>query len=79
MKFTILGYRIFNYTSKRTGQTYEACNLYVSYSSDRIQGLACREFFCRASFLPKGIAPGDDIEVFFDMYGRVAGISPFSE
>lgn len=74
----LVGFRKFEYTSKRTGQIYPACNLYVTYppkeNSDTV-GLVCESIFCPVSSLgtyqPK---VGDEIKVYYNRYGSVDAI-----
>ena len=74
----IIGYRIYDYTSKKTGQSYKACNLYVTTPADSSRGEvgeSCESVFMRAdilgSYSPK---VGDRVRIYYNRYGSVEDI-----
>ena len=41
----VIGFRKFDYTSKKTGKTYPACNIYVTYPLSKGEGCGCESVF----------------------------------
>lgn len=74
----VIGIRRFDYTSKYTGTTRAAVNLYVVEKSNRVEGLSADKIFCYAESLPDGLKLQDDINVLYDKYGHVQSITVVS-
>lgn len=59
------------------GNIVEGMNIFCSYESDRISGVGAERIYCSMNKLNKsGYYPslGDDIEVQYNRYGKIAGI-----
>ena len=54
---TCVGIRRFNYTSKKTGQTYPVANIYCTEERKGVDGVAAYDLFVRQALLPADIAP----------------------
>lgn len=74
----VIGWRFFDYTSKKTGKTSPACNLYVTYPGNPERGFTGDQ--CEAIFLYSdslgSYSPqiGDEINVYYNRFGRVTSI-----
>lgn len=68
---TCVGIRRFNYTSKKTGATYPAANIYCTEDRKGVEGVASFDLFVRQELLPDDIAPGKEIHCTYNRFGTV--------
>lgn len=68
---TCVGIRRFNYTSKKTGATYPAANIYCTEERKGVDGVAAYHLFVRLELLPADIAPGKEIHCTYNRFGSV--------
>lgn len=71
---TCVGIRRFNYTSKKTGLTYPAANIYCTEERNGVDGVAAFDLFVRQERLPDDIAPGEEIHCTYNRFGSVEDI-----
>lgn len=82
MKWLILrGYRLFDYTSKSSGKTSPACNIFVEDpepgESSGVVGSRCDAFFAMGSELQnklRGVKPGSAVCFLYDRYGHIVDL-----
>lgn len=70
----VIGIRRFPYTSKRTGETYPACNLFCTETRRNVEGEACFDLFCRAELVPDVLMVGDEVHCSYNRFGSVESI-----
>ena len=68
---TCVGIRRFNYTSKKTSQTYPAANIYCTEERKGVDGVAAYDLFVRQELLPDDLAPGKEIHCTYNRFGSV--------
>ena len=66
-----VGIRKFQYTSKKTGNTYPAANIYCTEERKGVDGVAAYDLFVRQELLPADIAPGCEIHCTYNRFGSV--------
>ena len=71
MIYKVIGIQPVSYTSKKTGQLVEGCQLHVSYADNRTNGFAVDKIFCGKRIPVDHVCLGDSIEVFYNRYGQV--------
>lgn len=69
MKF--VGVRFGDRVSKTTGNTYKAANVYLTYKANNIDGVGTTEVFCKADSIQLDVNIGDEVNVFYNKYGKV--------
>lgn len=67
----VVGIQPVSYTSKKTGQLVEGCQLHVSFEDARTEGLAVDKIFCAKRIPVDHINLHDTIEVYYNRYGQV--------
>lgn len=70
----VVGMRKFQYTSKKTGNTYPAANIYVLEKRNNVVGDACFDMFVRAELVPPALSVGDEIACSYNRFGSVEEI-----
>ncbi len=70
----VVGMRKFQYTSKKTGNTYSAANLYCTEERDRVVGVAAFDLFVKADLVPGDVQIGSEISCVYNRYGSVVEI-----
>lgn len=70
----VIGMRKFEYTSKKTGKTFPAADLYVTEQRNNVVGLSCFDLFVRAELVPPDLTVGDDISCSYNRFGTVEEI-----
>lgn len=70
----VIGMRKFEYTSKKTGNTFPAANLYVTEERNNVVGLSCFDIFVRAELVPPELTVGDEVRCSYNRFGRVESI-----
>lgn len=74
MKVSILGVRPVQFTAS-DGRLVAGSSLYIGYESEGVNGMAAEKIFVSAEKLPKKpIVPGSDVEIVFNMRGKVEAI-----
>lgn len=73
-KWHVIGLRKFDYTSKKTGSSYKACNLYLTTERKGVEGVICQEVFVRADLVPADLSLGSDCFVFYNRFGSVEAV-----
>lgn len=73
-KYKVIGIRRFDYKSKKSGNSYEACEVYATYERSGVDGLACAPFFARSDRVSKDVSPGMTVQVFYNRFGSVDAI-----
>lgn len=71
----VVGMRKFEYTSKKTGSTYPAANIYVTEERKGVTGLAAFDMFVKADIVPDDLTVGAEIRCFYNRYGGVEAIT----
>lgn len=67
----IIGIRYGDRVSKTTGNPYKAANVYLTYTARNIDGCGCKEVFCKADSIESDVGIGDEVNVMYNMYGKV--------
>lgn len=67
----IIGIRYGDRTSKTTGNIYRAANVYLTFAGRNIDGLGCKEIFCKADSIDSDVSIGDEVNVLYNQYGKV--------
>lgn len=70
----VVGMRKFQYTSKKTGNTYSAANLYCTEKRNNVLGDAAFDLFVKADIVPGDLAVGDEIACTYNRFGSVEEI-----
>lgn len=70
MIYRVLGRRDVSFYTKE-GNKIEGSQIFVSYDDSHTQGVATDRLFFSTRHNPYTIMVGDDIEVFYNRYGKV--------
>ena len=70
----VVGMRKFQYTSKKTGNTYPAANLYCLEKRTNVVGDAAFDLFVKAEIVPVDLAVGDEITCTYNRFASVEEI-----
>lgn len=71
----VIGMRKFQYTSKKTGSTYPAANIYVTEERKGVVGMAAFDMFVKADIVPDDLAVGSEIRCFYNRFGGIEAIT----
>ena len=71
MVYKVIGIQPVSYTSKKTGQLVEGCQLHVSFEDMKTKGLAVDKIFCGKRIPVDHIKLNDTIEVYYNRFGQV--------
>lgn len=66
-----IGLRKFQYTSKKTGNSYPAASVFCTEERNNVEGLAAFDLFVRQDMLPADLKPGDEIHCVYNRFGSV--------
>ena len=69
-----VGLRKFMYTSKKTGASYPAANLFYTDDQtpmDGLQGMQAGSLFVKQEIIPDGLTVGSDFYVYYNRFGSV--------
>lgn len=68
----VIGMRRVDYARKSDNKHVQGWNIYATYSDDKVEGLACREFYVNDSVFDKAgcYVPqiGDEINVYYNQF-----------
>lgn len=70
----VVGMRKFMYTSKKTGETYPAANIFWIEEKNLMRdtvGIQAGEYFVRQSALPDDLAVGSEFVAYYNRFGKV--------
>lgn len=70
----VVGMRKFQYTSKKTGMTYPAANLFCTEVRNNVIGVAAFDLFVKAELVPGDVQVGSEIACFYNRFGSVEEI-----
>lgn len=70
----IVGMRKFQYTSKKSGKSYPAANLYCTEERNNVLGVAAFDLFVKAELVPGDLQIGSEIDCVYNRFGSVAEI-----
>lgn len=70
----VVGMRKFQYTSKKTGNSYPAANLYCTEKRNNVLGDAAFDLFVKADLVPGALQIGSEISCVYNRYGSVEEI-----
>lgn len=70
----VVGMRKFEYTSKKTGKSFPAANLFCTEERDHVIGVAAFDLFVKAELVPGDVQVGSEIACVYNRFGSVAEI-----
>ena len=70
----VVGMQVKDVVSKKSGRTYKAALIFVTYLSDKITGEGAMQIYTSADNVPDGLQLGDDIQVYYNRFGSVESI-----
>ena len=70
----VVGMRKFDYTSKRSGESYAAATLFCTEQRKNVVGMACFDLFCHADIVPPELSIGDEVKCLYNRFGGVESI-----
>ena len=70
----VVGMRKFLYTSKKTGSTYPAANLFCTEERNNVNGVAAFDLFVNAERVPGDLQVGSEIVCFYNRFGSIEEI-----
>lgn len=70
----VVGMKKYEYTSKKSGKTYPAANIYCTEERNNVVGVATVDFFVRADIVPGDLQIGSEIVCFYNRFGSVEEI-----
>lgn len=70
----VVGMQVKDVVSKKSGRTYKAALIFVTYRSDKITGEGAMQIYTTADNVPDGLQLGDDIQVYYNRFGSVESI-----
>ncbi|MBE6814370.1 MAG: hypothetical protein E7522_02855 [Ruminococcaceae bacterium] len=73
MQFKLLGIQPINFTNKN-GEVISGTNIYVAYADENVTGLKSDKFFLKEEINLPDCKPNDNLQLAFDMRGRVINI-----
>lgn len=74
MKHTLLGLKKVSFTAA-DGKVVDGTTLYVAYDADGVEGMATDKLFVTAAKMPKkDLVVGNDLDIFFNRFGKVDSI-----
>ncbi len=75
MKATLLGIQRIDFTNKE-GETIRGTNIYCAFPDEKVEGFRAEKFFLKEGFaLPKDVKIDGQINLFFNMNGKVEAIT----
>ena len=74
MQATVIGTRIVDFKTK-DGKHIQGTSVYIAYAENGVVGKAAERIFVAQEIdLPKGMAVGSKIQLFFDRKGKVQAV-----
>jgi hypothetical protein len=70
----VVGMQVKDVVSKKTGRSYKAALIYVTYLSDKITGMGAMQIYTTTDCVPDNLQLGDDIQVYYNRFGSVESI-----
>lgn len=70
----VVGMRKFQYSSKKTGKTYPAANLFCTEERNNVIGVAAFDLFVKAELVPGDVQVGSEIACVYNRFGSVEEI-----
>ena len=70
----VVGMRKFQYTSKTTGKTFPAANLFCTEERNNVIGVAAFKLFVKAELVPGDVQVGSEIACVYNRFGSVVEI-----
>lgn len=70
----VVGMRKFQYTSKKSGNSFPAANLFCTEERDNVVGVAVFDLFVKAELVPGDLQIGSEIACVYNRFGSVAEI-----
>lgn len=70
----VVGMRKFQYTSKKSGKTYPAAQLFCTEERNNVIGVAAFDLFVKAELVPGDVQIGSEISCVYNRFGSVAEI-----
>ena len=67
----VVGMRKFQYTSKKSGKSYPAANLFCTEERNNVIGVAAFDLFVKAELVPGDVQIGSEIACFYNRFGSV--------
>lgn len=68
--YEVVGFQSVNYTNKN-GVQIDGIKIFCCYEDSKIEGMGCIDFYISRDKLSFNLALGDEIEVFYNRYGKV--------
>lgn len=70
----VVGMRKFQYTSKKSGNSFPAANLFCTEERDNVVGVAVLDLFVKAELVPGDVQIGSEISCFYNRFGSIQEI-----
>lgn len=70
----VVGMRKFQYTSKKSGKTFPAANLFCTEERNNVIGVAAFNLFVKAELVPGDVQVGSEIACVYNRFGSVEEI-----
>lgn len=70
----VVGMRKFQYTSKKSGNSFPAANLFCTEERNNVVGVAAFHLFVKAELVPGDVQIGSEIACVYNRFGSVAEI-----
>lgn len=70
----VVGMRKFEYTSKKSGNSYPAASLYCTEERNNVVGVAAFDLFVKAEIVPGDVQVGSEISCVYNRFGSVEEI-----
>ena len=70
----VVGMRKFQYTSKKSGKSYPAANLFCTEERNNVIGVAAFDLFVKAELVPGDLQVGSEISCFYNRFGSIEEI-----
>lgn len=67
----VVGMRKFQYTSKKSGNTFLAANLYCTEERNHVIGVAAFGLFVKAELVPGDVQIGSEIACIYNRFGSI--------
>lgn len=73
--YEVIGIQHRQYESKKTGQQVSGYNIFVTYTANGVDGVACDSLWVTEQvFFEADISLGDKVNVMYNRYGRVVAL-----
>lgn len=72
--YTVIGIENVSYVSKKTNQPVVGTRLHLTYEQEGVEGLCVESVFCGSTIDTDRLTTGDQIEVYYNKFGRVSDI-----